>query len=215
MALNPTPAHHVVQLSASAEQEAVQDWLTVVLTHRAQAANPAAVQRQLQAALDQALRHIRPRVQAGELEMHTGGVTVQPRYSHEGQIVGWHGQAELIVQGRGVARIAATAGDTPGMAVSSMAFSLSRHARQALEAQIRSEAIGRFRQTAQQVARDFGFAGYTLREVSVTEGGQELAVRARVMMAAGAQTAMTDTPVSVEPGKTLVQVTVAGSVQLQ
>lgn len=215
-AQHAVPAHHnIIQLSASAEQEAVQDWLTVVLAHRAQAADAAAVQRQLKAGLDQALRHIRPRVQAGELEISTGGFTVQPRHSREGQIVGWQGQAELIVQGRDVAKIAATAGDTPGMAVSSMGFSLSRQTRQALETQIRSEAISRFRTTAQQVARDFGFGGYTLREVSIMEGGQELAMRARVMMTADTPMAMSAAPVPAEPGKTVVQVTVSGSVQLQ
>lgn len=213
----PAPApHNVVQLSASAEQEAAQDWLTLVLTHRVQAADAAAVQRQLKAAVDQALRHIRPRVQAGELEVSTGGFMVQPRHNREGQIVGWQGQAELIVQGRDLARIGSTAGDTPGMSVSSMGFSLSRQARQALETRIRSEAIGRFRETAQQVAKDFGFSSYTLREVSVMEGGgQESVVRSRVMMAADSHMTTASAPVPAEPGKTLVQVTVSGSVQLQ
>ena len=212
----PAPApHNVVQLSASAQQEAVQDWLTVVLTHRAQAADAATVQRQLQTALDNALRHVRPRVKEGELEVSSGGVSVQPRHNREGQIVGWQGSAELLVQGRDIARIAATAGDTPGMALSQMHFSLSRQARQALEDGIRSEAIARFKATAQQVAKDFGFSGYTLREVAVSEGGQEYAMRPRMMMAADANAAVMSAPVPAEPGKTLVQVTVSGSVQLQ
>jgi predicted secreted protein len=215
-AQTPAPApHNVVQLSASAQQEAVQDWLTVVLTHRAQAADAATVQRQLQTALDNALRHVRPRVKEGELEVSSGGFSVQPRHNREGQIVGWQGSAELLVQGRDIARIAATAGDTPGMALSQMHFSLSRQARQALEDGIRSEAIARFKATAQQVAKDFGFSGYTLREVAVSEGGQEYAMRPRMMMAADANAAVMSAPVPAEPGKTLVQVTVSGSVQLQ
>lgn len=214
-AQTPAPVHNVVQLSASAQQEAPQDWLTVVLTHRAQAADAATVQRQLKTATDNALRHIRPRVKEGELEVSSGGFTVQPRHNREGQIIGWQGSTELLVQGRDVARIAATAGDTPGMAVSQMSFSLSRQARQALEEGIRSEAISRFKATAQQVAKDFGFSGYTLREVAVSEGGQEYAVRPRTMVAADAGVAMASTPVPAEPGKTLVQVTVSGSVQLQ
>jgi predicted secreted protein len=129
--------------------------------------------------------------------------------------VGWQGSAELLVQGRDIARIAATAGDTPGMALSQMHFSLSRQARQALEDGIRSEAIARFKATAQQVAKDFGFSGYTLREVAVSEGGQEYAMRPRMMMAADANAAVMSAPVPAEPGKTLVQVTVSGSVQLQ
>lgn len=209
-----SPAHNVVQLGASAQQEAAQDWLTVVLTHRSQAADPATVQRQLKTAVDQALQHIRPRVRDGELEVSSGGFTVQPRHNREGQITGWQGSAELLLQGRDVAGIAATAGDTPGMTVAQMGFSLSRQARQALEAGMRSEAIAQFRATALQVAKDFGFSGYTLREVAVMEGGQEHVMRSRVMMAADAGMAMASAPVPAEPGKTLVQVTVSGTVQL-
>lgn len=172
--MTPSSPANVVQLSSSAQQEAVQDWLTVVLTHRAQAADAATVQRQLKTALDNAFRHVRPRVKDGELEVSSGGFTVQPRHNREGQIVGWQGTAELLVQGRDAAGIAATAGDTPGMAVSQMGFSLSRQARQALEEGLRTEAIGRFKTTAQQVARDFGFTGYTLREVTISEGGRIL-----------------------------------------
>jgi predicted secreted protein len=101
------------------------------------------------------------------------------------------------------------------MSVSQMGFSLSRQARQTLEAGMRSEAIARFKDSAQQIARDFGFTGYTLREVAVSEGGQDYAMRPRVMMAAEAGMAMSAAPVPAEPGKTLVQVTVSGSVQLQ
>ena len=209
------PVYNVVQLSASAQQETVQDWLTVVLTHQAQAADAASVQRQLKEAADNALRHIRPRVQEGELEVSSGGFTVHPRHDREGQIIGWQGSAELLLQGRDVARIAATAGDTPGMAVAQMSFSLSHQARQALEEGIRSQAIARFKATAQQVAKDFGFSGYTLREVAVSEGGQEYAIRPRLMVAADARAAMASAPVPAEPGKTLLQVTVSGSVQLQ
>lgn len=214
-AQSPNPVHNVVQLSASAQQEAPQDWLTVVLTHRAQAADAATVQRQLKNAIDIALRHIRPRVKEGELEVSSGGFSVQPRHNREGQIIAWQGSAELVVQGRDVARMGATAGDTPGMSVSQMGFSLSRQARQSLEAGMRSEAIARFKDSAQQIARDFGFTGYTLREVAVSNGGQDYAMRPRVMMAAEAGMAMSAAPVPAEPGKTLVQVTVSGSVQLQ
>ncbi len=214
-AQSPVAVHNVVQLSASAQQEAPQDWLTVVLTHRAQAADAATVQRQLKNAVDGALRHIRPRVKEGELEVSSGGFSVQPRHNREGQIIAWQGSADLVVQGRDVARIGATAGDTPGMSVSQMGFSLSRQARQTLEAGMRSEAIARFKASAQQIARDFGFNGYTLREVAVSEGGQDYAMRPRVMMGSEAGMAMSAAPVPAEPGKTLVQVSVSGSVQLQ
>ena len=50
----PEP-RNVVQLSASAQQEAVQDWLTVTLQARHQAPDAGTVQNQLKVALDAAL----------------------------------------------------------------------------------------------------------------------------------------------------------------
>ena len=206
------PPENVVQLSATAQQEVVQDWLTAVLVTRHQAPDAATVQSQLKVTLDRALTHARGRVAPG-VEVSTGAFSVQPRYGREGQISGWQGQAELLVQGRDVPRVAQLAGDTPGMAVLQMAFSLSREASQRLEAEVRQEAIARFQATAQQVAQDFGFKGYSLREIAVSEGGVPAIPRARVLMAAEA--AMASAPVPTEPGKATVQVTVSGSVQLK
>ena len=206
------PPENVVQLSASAQKEVSQDWLTAILAVRAQASDAATVQNQLKSALERALLHARGRVAQG-VEVSTGAFTVQPRYGREGQISGWQGQAELLIQGRDAPRVAQLAGETPGMTVSQMMFSLSREASQQLEAEVRQQAIARFRASAQQVAQDFGFKGYALREVAISEGTAPVMPRARVLMAAEA--AVSAAPVPAEPGKSQVQVTVSGSVQLQ
>jgi len=105
------------------------------------------------------------------------------------------------------------AGRVPGMVVSQMRFSLSRELSQKLEADVRHEAVANFRTAAQQLARDFGFNGYQLREVNVNTAGEVPVMRVRAM-AAAVQPAMSDAPVPAEPGKGTVQVTVSGSVQL-
>lgn len=208
------PPENVVQLSASAQEEVAQDWLTAVLVTRHQAPDAGTVQNALKLALDRALTHARGRSGAG-VDVSTGAFHVQPRYGRDGQVTGWHGTAELLVQGRDVARVAALAGDTPGMVVSQMAFSVSREASQRIEADVRRQAIARFRGQAQQVAEDFGFKGYTLREVSIGEAGLPSGARPRMLMAAEAGAALSSVPVPAEPGKSLVQVTVSGSVQLK
>lgn len=208
------PPENVVQLSASAQQEVVQDWLTAVLVTRHQAPDAGTVQNALKLALDRALVHAKGRSGAG-VEVSTGGFHVQPRYGRDGQVTGWHGTAELLVQGRDVARVAGLAGDTPGMVVSQMVFSVSRDTTQRLEADVRRQAIASFRRQAQQVAEDFGFKGYTLREVSIGEAGLPAGARPRMFMAAEAGAALSSAPVPAEPGKSLVQVTVSGSVQLR
>jgi len=209
----PAPVQNVVQLSASAQKEVQQDWLTAVLVTRQQAPDAATAQNRLKATLETALAQARAQAREGQVEVSTGAFTVYPRYGRDSQVQGWEGTAELLVQGRDVAQVAALAGRVPGMVVSQMRFSLSRELSQKLEADVRHEAVANFRTAAQQLARDFGFNGYQLREVNVNTAGEVPVMRVRAM-AAAVQPAMSDAPVPAEPGKGTVQVTVSGSVQL-
>lgn len=209
----PEPKN-TVQLSANASREAVQDWLTVVLATRQQAADPGTVQNQLKLVIEKALTQATAQAKPGLLEVSSGGFSVQPRYGRDGQITGWQGSAELLLQGRDLARVSSVSGSLPGMSVSQMSFSLSRDASRRLESELRQEAIANFRASAQEVAQGFGFKAYELREVSVQFGGGEQPMFRQRAVLADAGAAMSAAPVPVEPGKSLVQVTVAGSVQL-
>ena len=64
------------------------------------------------------------------------------------------------------------------------------------------------------LSKQFGFGGYTLREVSVNtnEPGFPRPMRA---MAMEAKSVASDAAVAAEPGKSTVMVTVSGSVQLR
>lgn len=205
----------LVQLSASAQREVVQDSLTAVLQARHQAADAATVQNQLKTVLEQALQVARAAAAKDRIEVSTGLFSIQPRYGRDGQISGWQGSAELRLQGQDVAAVSALAGRVPGMTVAQMAFSLSRAASEQVEAAVRQEAIERFQATAQSVARGFGFNGYELRQVSINSaGGAEPRPMLRAM-ADGMVAAASVMPVPVEPGKGLVQVTVSGQVRLR
>ena len=83
---------------------------------------------------------------------------------------------------------------------------------QGIEAQ--AMAIERFKVKASEIARGFGFAGYTLREIAVTANDQGYVPRPR-MMAMEAKASAADAPLPVEAGRSTVLVTVSGSVQMR
>jgi uncharacterized protein YggE len=84
-----------------------------------------------------------------------------------------------------------------------------------VETEAQSLAIERFKTKAAELAKGFGFGGYTLREVAVNANDQGFIPRPR-MMGMEAKAAMAqDAAVPVEAGKTSVIVTVSGSVQLR
>lgn len=207
------PPQNVLQLSASGTVEVQQDLLSMTLSTTRDAAEAATVQSQLKAALDAALTEARRSAQPGQLDVRTGNFTLSPRYTREGKINGWQGSTELVLEGRDFPRITETANRITTLTVGGVGFGLSREQRAKVETEAQSIAIENFKQKAGALAKDFGFAGYTLREVSVNanEGGP---IRPR-MMAAQAKSFSSDAPVPVEAGKTSVVVNVSGAVQLK
>ncbi len=209
----PEP-RNVVQLSASATVEVAQDWLTLTLGTSREGPDAGAVQAQLRQALDDALGMARAQAQDGQLEVRSGNFQLAPRYSREGRITGWQGSVELVLEGRDFTRIAALAGRLSSLTMAGVQFGLSRAAQSRVEVDAQATAIERFKTKAGEIARGFGFAGYTLREVSVHANDQGATPRPRVM-AMAARSALPDAPVPVEAGKAAVVVTVSGSVQLK
>lgn len=211
----PEPTQ-VVSLSASAQQEVPQDWLTVVVRASVEGGEAAAVQAQLKTTVEQALAQLQPQVQPQTFEVRTGSFGVYPRHNSLGRVSGWQGQADLVIEGRDFARVGQVAGQLQRMTVSQVGFSLSRTARQQLEAEVQKQAVQKFRQRAQQLASDFGFSGYTLRQVSVGSVDRPEPVpmmQARAMVADTAMAA--SAPIPLAAGKDEVRITVSGSIQLR
>lgn len=215
LVVQPEPAQ-VVHLTASAMREVPQDWLTIELRVTREGADAGQVQAQIRLALDQALDAARAKASPQSMEVRTGQFALHPRYGSNGRITGWQGLAELVLEGRDFGLISRTAAGLNPLVVSGSGFSLSRQARQQLESDVQREAISQFRGKADDMAKAFGFSGYTLRQVHVSsaDGGQ--GQPRPMMMAARADKAMeADAALPVEAGKATVQVTVAGSINLR
>ena len=211
----PKEPANIVNISASGFLEVQQDWLTMSLNTTKEGPDAATVQNQLKVALDAALAVAKSAVQPQQLEVRTGQFGLYPRYTTGGKINGWQGSTELVIEGRDFARISATAGKIQTLTMGNVGFSLSRESQQKLEADVQALAIERFKTRANDVAKGFGFTGYTLRELSISsadQGGGQPYPRAMAMQA---KVAMSDAPVSVEAGKSMVNVTVSGSIQLR
>ncbi|MFO1327507.1 MAG: SIMPL domain-containing protein [Rubrivivax sp.] len=210
--VSTAPPQNVVNVSASATLEVPQDELTIVFGTTREGADANQVQAQLRQALDAALAEARKAARPGQVEVHTGRFSLMPRYSAKGGTSGWIGSAELVVEGRDMVAISQLAGRIGTLSIARTAFGLSRDARQKAEAEITAQAVARFKERADLVARQFGFGAWSLREVSVQggdAGGPVPVFRAQAMRAAGADEAL-----PVEAGKTQVTVSVSGSVQL-
>jgi predicted secreted protein len=203
-----------ISFSRSASVEVAKDVLTVTLQATREGPDAAAVQAALKQVLDAALADARRSAQPGALELRTGGFNLSPRYGRDGKPNGWVGQAELTLEGRDTGRVAATAGRLTGLAIVSTGYSLSREAREQHEAALVAQAIQNFQTRAAEIARQFGFTGYALREVSVQTGDADMARPPVVMRSMAVIAADAAAPLPTEAGKGLITATVQGSIQL-
>jgi predicted secreted protein len=99
------------------------------------------------------------------------------------------------------------------LTIGRVGWSLSREAREKVEGEVTAQAIARFRARAEDVAKQFGMSGYTVREVNIS--GNEPGGPPVVMMRAQVARAGADESLPVEAGKAQVTATVSGTVQMK
>ena len=207
------PRQNALNLSATASQEVTRDVLGVSFTTTKEGTDAAQVQSALKQALDAALAEARKIAKPGQVEVQTGNFALYPRYAPKtGQINGWQGTAELQVEGKDTAAIAQLSGRIATMNIARVGYSLSREAREKVEGEVVAQAIARYKLRAADYARQFGFSGYQIGEVSVNtadSGPMPMAAPSMMRMKAAG---MADEALPVEAGKATVSVSVNGVV---
>lgn len=212
--LSVAPPENVLQLSATATVEAQQDMLSMTLSTTREGSDAATVQTELRSALDAAMTEARKNAQPGQLDVRSGSFNLSPRYGRDGKMNGWRGTASLVLEGKDIPRITQTASRIGSLSVASIGFGLSREQQAKSETEAQGQAIDNFKQRADELAKRFGFSGYSLREVAVNshQGG---IIQPRMMAMEAAPAMAASAPLPVEPGKASVVVNVSGSVQLK
>lgn len=217
-AADPAPRESLVSFTTTAQVEVTMDLLGIRLQAVREGNDAATVQAQLKQVLDAALTEARKTAQPGAMDVRTGNFTLYPRYGKDNRIGGWQGQAELVLEGKDSQRVAAAAGRltsaTGGMTMAGVGYSISRELAEKHEAELTAQAIAKYRAKAADYAKQFGFSGFLLRDISVQAAEQGGGPRP-LMPYARAQVSMSsDAPVPVEPGKGQISATVSGSVAL-
>src|SRR5687767_13935240 len=156
------PPSGVVNLQSTATAEVPKDLMSVTFSTTREGADANAVQAQLKQALDAALAEARRVAKPGQLDLQAGNFSLYPRYTNKGLISGWHGTAELVVEGRDMPAIGQLAGRIGTLTIGRVAYRLSRETREKSEADVTAQAIARYRAKAADYAKQFGYSGSTL-----------------------------------------------------
>ena len=135
------PFFNVITLEASATADVPTDTLTVTLFVEEQGPDPGQLATRVNARLDEALAKAR---KEPKVEARSGNYQTNPTYDRANQITGWRIRADVVLESRDFKAVAALAGAMqPALKLWSMTFSLSRGAREAAEAALLAEALGK------------------------------------------------------------------------
>ncbi len=203
----------VVSLSSSASTEVTKDLLSITFSTTREGSDAASVQSQLKQALDTALAEAKRVARPGQVEVQTGNFALSPRYTNKGVVSGWQGSTELIVEGRDMQAIGQLSGRITTLTINRVGYGLSRELRERSEGEVSAQAIARYRAKAADYAKQFGYSGYTIREVNVSSNEQQPMPRP-MLMQAKSLSAASEEALPVEPGKGTVTVSVNGTVQM-
>lgn len=209
------PPQGVVSLTSSATVEVTKDLLTISLATTKEGQDAASVQSQLKQALDAALAEAKKSAKPGQVDVQTGNFSLQPRYTNKGVINGWLGTAELVIEGRDMQAIGQLTGRITTLTISGVSYNISRELREKTEGEVAANAIARYRAKAADYAKQFGYAGYAVREVNVQSNDVGPIRPMATFSRAKAMSAASDESLAVEPGKGSVTVTVNGTVQMK
>ncbi|MGV2863655.1 SIMPL domain-containing protein [Achromobacter sp. ESBL13] len=202
-------------LQAAASSEVKQDTVRISLTAEVDAPDQPAAGKKLTAILDDVVKRARD---TKGVEVRTGGFNVWPNTSSKGKISSWRGQGEVVLESKDFDAAAALASKlSDKTAISNIAFSLSREAREAEERKLLKEAAQAFKDRALAAANAFGFSGYRLSKLELGGSGGPVPMPRMLGAAAMAKDASGgfSPDVPLEAGDVTVSVAVNGTIVLQ
>ena len=207
--------HESPRNRASFQIEAVReipnDWATARLSVVAEGKDAAAVSASVNKTMAGALKQAR---RAKGIEVRSGSYATHPIYD-DGRVVRWRASQDLILESSDVDRLSKLIGELQSKAIllSGIQFGVRRETRAALEEELITEALTRFRARADLVAKGMGASGWSLIDVSVgtSNAGPHLVRHERARMQSFADAAA---PPAFEAGTSEVRVQASGVVEL-
>ncbi len=203
-----------LSLQAEAVSEITQDKVDITLSAQLEGAEQADVSQRLTKIANDGLAQLRGKA-GKEVTVRSGAYRIWPNTDRDGKITGWRGQADIVIESTDVPAASALAAQAPqGMAISDVAFSLSREARAAEEKRLLGEAAQAFRARADEAAKAFGFGTYSIRKLDLAGSGAVYGQPKMAMMRASAGMQEDAAPPQFEAGTAMVTVSVQGEVTL-
>ena len=194
-----------------AAREIANDWATARLSVQIEGRQSAKVAAQVNAAMAAALDRAK---RTDGVEVRSGGYSTHPVYD-DGLVVRWRAHQDLVLESGDIDELSKLIGalQSKSVTLNGIVFGVRRETREAIEDELVSEVLARFRARAALVAEGLGAKEWSLGDVSVGTAGSGPPVMVRHERAR--LSSFADAPPAFEGGTSEVRVTASGTVRLE
>ncbi len=191
-------------------REVENDWATARLSAMAEGQDPARLAAEVNERIERALATAK---KEKGVEVESGGYVTQPVYDAN-RIVRWQAWQEIRLESSDVDRLSKLIGQLQGaeLTLAGIEFSVKRETREALQNDLTLEALRAFRARADLITKGMGSPAWSLVSMSVGQGGSQ--PRYHAMRAEADIASMKAAAPAFEAGKSELQITVDGTIEL-
>lgn len=209
-----------INISSSFKKEVDQDQINIRLNHTVTKMTAAEAQKELTLKINKALEIAKSRSDNFKnYTVKSGQVSVSPlyKYTNGKQIIeNWRGYGEIIIEGKNITEATTVASELPDVYINSINLSVSAEKIQKHKDEVIKEAINTYKSDAKKITENFGYKSYAIKEIQVTYNPQDVIMpRAHSIMGMSNElSAKTSAPISVEPGKSVIEASVSGTIEM-
>lgn len=208
----PEPFNRV-RLDAVVSAPITPDTAVITMAAEKSGSDASAITQHINKLMGDAVREAKA---VSGVEAITGNFSTHQQYDNKGNVIGWTVRSDLILKSKDFGSLGKLSGNlSQSLKIVGSGFEVSRELRAREEATLLQRGLEAFQAKAKTAAQTLGFSGYTLREINIQqaqlEGGNN---QPRPMMMARAMAADA-APVQMEAGRTAINLTVSGTVQMK
>ncbi|MEY4295960.1 MAG: hypothetical protein RLY82_1648 [Pseudomonadota bacterium] len=204
---------NLVRLDAVVSTPITPDTAVLTMAAERSGSDSPAITQQVNKLMGDAVREAKT---MSGVEAITGNFSTQQQYDNRGNVIGWTVRSDLILKSKDFGTLGKLSGNlSQSLKIVGSGFEVSRELRAREETVLLQRGLEAFQAKAKTAAQTLGFGGYTLRDIHIQQAQLEGGNQPRPMMLI-ARGAMADAaPVQIEAGRTAINLTVSGSIQLK
>jgi len=208
-----TESNNLLRLDAVVSAPIMPDTAVITLAAEKSGIDASAITQQIDKIMADAVAQAKS---VSGIEASTGNFSSYQQYDSKGGITGWTVRSELILKSKDFGSLGKLAGNlSQSLKVVGSGFEVSRELKAHEDAALLVQGLQAFQNKAKAASQALGFNGYSIHEITIQQAQLEHSNQPCPMLMARSSAVADAAPVQIEAGRTAINLTVSGTVQMR